>query len=131
MKTIVTSHAPKAIGPYVQGTASGNLLFTSMQLPVDVASGDIPGGIEVQTQLVLMNLHAIAKAAGSSMAHALRITVYLKDMNDFPAMNEVYATFFKEGFPARTTIQVARIPKDALVAMDAIFEIPGTQWGVT
>jgi 2-iminobutanoate/2-iminopropanoate deaminase len=123
MNIISTPHAPEAIGPYSQGTVTGNLLFTSMQIPIDPENGDMPEGIEPQTFQVLMNLKAIAKAAGSSMHKAVKITVYMQDLNDFKAMNRVYAEFFPVDSPARAAVEVDRIPKDVLVAMDAIFEI--------
>lgn len=123
MRTISTPHAPEAIGPYSQGTVTGNLLFTAMQIPFDPDSGTIPEGIEPQTYQVLMNLKAIAREAGSSLDNALKVTVYLQDLNDFQAMNNVYATFFENEPPARAAVEVDRIPKDVLVAMDAVFEI--------
>jgi len=123
MRTISTPHAPEAIGPYSQGTSSSNLVFSSMQIPIDPETGNIPSGIEAQTEQVLNNLKSIAEAGGSSLDRALKITVYLKDLNDFLAMNEVYATFFSHKPPARAAVEVSRIPKDVLIAMDGIFEI--------
>lgn len=124
MESVSTSKAPAAIGPYSQAIRTGSLLFTSMQIPLDPDTGSIPEGIRKQTALVLANLRAIALAAGTSLQHAVRITVYIKDLSEFQTMNEVYSTFFVDNPPARAAVEVARIPKDALVAMDAIFEIP-------
>lgn len=123
MKTIIsTTAAPAAIGPYSQGTEDGNLVFTSGQLPIDVATGAFAeGGIEAQTRQSLTNVKAVLEAAGSGMGKVIKTTVYLKDMNDFVAMNGVYAEFFSEGnFPSRSAVEVARLPKDALVEIEAI-----------
>ncbi len=123
MKQISTPKAPAAIGPYSQAIRTGNLLFTSMQIPVNPETGLIPNGIDAQTSEVLENLNGLAEAAGTSMDKAVKITVYLRDMNDFQAMNEVYEYFMKGSPPARAAVEVTRIPKDVMVAMDAIFEI--------
>ena len=123
MKKIVsTPNAPAAIGPYSQGAATGGLVITSGQLGLDPASGDFaPGGIEGQTRQSLLNVKAVLEAAGSGMDKVLKTTVFLKDMNDFAAMNKVYAEFFGEGgCPARSAIQVARLPKDGLVEIEAV-----------
>ena len=122
MKTIVsTEKAPAAIGPYAQAVEKGGLIFTSGQLPIDPATGAFPAGIEAQTAQSLTNVRAILAAAGVSMDDVLKTTVFLSDMNDFAAMNKVYATFFSEGcFPARSAIQAARLPKDALVEIEVI-----------
>lgn len=122
MKTIVsTEKAPAAIGPYAQAVEKGGLIFTSGQLPIDPATGAFPAGIEAQTAQSLTNVRAILAAAGVSMDAVLKTTVFLSDMNDFAAMNKVYATFFSEGcFPARSAVQAARLPKDALVEIEVI-----------
>ena len=123
MKTIVsTPQAPAAIGPYSQGIISGSLVYTSGQIPIDPAAGAlVPGGIAEQTRQSLCNVRAILEAAGSSMDQVIKTTVFLQDMNDFAAMNAVYAEFFTEGsFPTRSAVQVARLPKDALVEIEAI-----------
>ena len=122
MKTIIsTEKAPAAIGPYAQAVEKGGLIFTSGQLPIDPATGAFPEGIEAQTAQSLNNVKAILAAAGVSMDAVLKTTVFLRDMNDFAAMNEVYATFFSEGcFPARSAIQAARLPKDALVEIEVV-----------
>jgi len=121
-KVIVsTSKAPSAIGPYSQGVKWKDLVFVSGQIPIDPATGDVKGSeIKVQTEQVLKNLGAILEEAGSSYDRVLKATVFLKDMQDFAAMNEVYATFFKSGPPARIAVQVARLPKDVLVEIDAV-----------
>lgn len=125
MKTIVsTDKAPAAIGPYSQGVKVGNLLFTSGQIPLDPATGTFPEGIQAQARQSLTNVKAILAEAGVSMDQVIKTTVFLKDMNDFAAMNEVYATFFTEGkYPARSAVEVARLPKDVLVEIEAIAEL--------
>jgi 2-iminobutanoate/2-iminopropanoate deaminase len=120
-KIISTEAAPAAIGPYSQGVEANGLLITSGQLPLDPATGKFPEGIAAQTRQSLTNVKAILAAAGTDLDHVLKTTVFLKDMNDFAAMNEVYATFFTEGsFPARSAVEVARLPKDALVEIEVI-----------
>ncbi len=123
MKNIVsTTSAPAAIGPYSQGVATTGLVFTSGQLGLDPATGAFAeGGIAAQTRQSLSNVKAVLEAAGSGMDKVIKTTVYLKDMNDFAEMNKVYAEFFGEGgYPARSAIEVARLPKDGLVEIEAI-----------
>ena len=122
MRTIIaTEKAPAAIGPYSQANKFGNLVITTGQLPIDMATGAFPEGIEAQTKASLENVKTILENAGSSMDKVLKTTVFLKDINDFAAMNGVYATFFSEGsYPSRSAIEVARLPKDALVEIEAI-----------
>lgn len=122
MKQIVsTAKAPAAIGPYSQAISVGSLMITSGQLPLDPATGAFPEGIAAQTRQSLTNVKAILEAAGTDMDHVIKTTVFLKDMNDFGAMNEAYAAFFKEGsYPARSAVEVARLPKDALVEIEVI-----------
>ena len=122
MRTIIaTDKAPAAIGPYAQGNRLGNLIITSGQLPIDMATGTMPQGIEAQTECSLKNVRAILEAGGSSMDKVIKTTVFLKDMGDFGAMNGVYARFFQEGsYPSRSAVEVARLPKDALVEIEAI-----------
>ena len=122
MRTIIaTEKAPAAIGPYYQANKFGNLVITSGQLPIDMVTGAFPEGIEAQTKASLENVKTILENAGSSMDKVLKTTVFLKDINDFAAMNGVYATFFSEGsYPSRSAIEVARLPKDALVEIEAI-----------
>ncbi len=123
-KEISTAAAPAAIGPYAQGICIGNLVYTSGQLPIDVATGTMPETIEEQTRNSLTNVKAILEAAGSGMDKVIKTTVFLKDMNDFAAMNGVYQTFFEAGkYPARSAVQVARLPKDALVEIEAVAEV--------
>ena len=121
-QAIITDKAPGAIGPYSQGVQTSSLVFTSGQIPIDPATGDFVGdSIREQTKQVLKNVQAVLEAAGSSLDKVLKMTVFLKNMEDFGAMNEVYAGFFTEGkFPARSAIEVARLPKDALVEIEAI-----------
>ena len=121
MKVINTSKAPKAIGPYSQAIEANGLVITSGQLPIDPATGEFaPGGIKEQTRQSLTNAKAILKEAGISLANVMKTTVFLSDMNDFAAMNEVYAEFFNEPFPARSAIAVKTLPKNALVEVECI-----------
>jgi 2-iminobutanoate/2-iminopropanoate deaminase len=122
MKQAVSSpDAPKAIGPYSQAVRAGQLLFVSGQVPLDPATGQIVAGdIAAQTRRVFENLGAVLKAGGRSFADVVRTTVYLADMNDFATVNEIYGTYFSEPYPARATVQVARLPKDARVEIDVI-----------
>ena len=122
MKNIIrTAAAPAAIGPYSQAIDLGAMVITSGQLPIDPATGAFPEGIKEQTRQSLTNVKAILEAAGLSMDAVAKTTVFLSDMNNFGAMNEVYATFFTEGsYPARSAVEVARLPKDALVEIEVI-----------
>jgi len=122
MKEAVSSpNAPKAIGPYSQAVRAGQLLFVSGQVPLDPATGQIVAGdIETQTRRVFDNLAAVLKAGGRSFADVVRTTVFLADMNDFTAVNDVYGTYFSAPYPARATVQVARLPKDARIEIDLI-----------
>jgi 2-iminobutanoate/2-iminopropanoate deaminase len=116
-----TAEAPKAIGPYSQAIRAGQLLFASGQIPTDPATGAIvDGDVAAQTRRVFDNLGAVLKAANLSFADVVKTTVFLADMNDFAAMNEVYGKYFSEPYPARATVQVARLPKDARVEIDLI-----------
>ncbi len=120
-KVYQAENAPAAIGPYSVATGGGPFVFTSGQLGIDPRMNEIvPGGIEAQTRQVLTNLQEILKAADSCIDNVVKTTVYLQDMNDFPKMNAVYAEFFAKNPPARTTIQVAGLPKKALVEIDAV-----------
>ena len=120
-KIIATTNAPGAIGPYSQAIAVNGFVYTSGQLPLDPATGAFPEGIEAQTRQSLTNVKAILEAAGTNMNKVVKTTVFLKDMNDFAAMNGVYATFFAEGScPARSAVEVARLPKDAMVEIEVI-----------
>ncbi len=120
-RTIATDRAPRAIGPYVQAVQVGEWVFVSGQIALDPETGDlVPGGIEEQTERVLQNLRAILEAAGSSLEKVVKTTVYLADLNDFAKMNEVYARYFPGEKPARATVEVSRLPRDARIEMDAI-----------
>lgn len=120
-QAVSTDQAPKAIGPYSQGIRAANLLFVSGQVPIDPATGNlIEGDIAAQTRRVFENISAILKAAGASLDNVARTTVFLADMGDFAAMNEVYAGYFKTPAPARSTVQAARLPKDARIEIDVI-----------
>ena len=120
-KVISTALAPAAIGPYAQAVATGDLVITSGQLPINPATGAFPEGIAEQTRQSLENVKAILAQAGTGMDRIIKTTVFLSDMNNFGAMNEVYATFFTEGnYPARSAVEVARLPKDALVEIEVI-----------
>ena len=120
-KSIVsTAKAAPAAGPYSQATHTEQFVFASGQLPIDPVSGDIPDGIEQQTRQSLANLSAVLEAGGASLASVLKTTVFLKNMNDFAKMNEVYAARFTSNHPARSTIEVARLPKDALVEIEVV-----------
>jgi 2-iminobutanoate/2-iminopropanoate deaminase len=125
-KSIVTTEkAPKALGPYSAGVTTGFMLFTAGQVGIDPATGKIvEGGIQAQTRQALTNLAAILDAAGSSLSRVVKTTVFLQDMGEFALMNEVYATFFSEEFPARSAVQVAALPAGAAVEIEAIALLP-------
>ena len=122
MKEIIaTESAPRAIGPYSQAVRAGNLIFASGQIPIDPATGEfVSGEIAEQTEQVLRNISAVFEAAGASLNQVVKTTVFLADMDDFTAMNDVYARFFGEHRPARATVQAARLPRDAKVEIEAI-----------
>ena len=118
---ISTSNAPAALGPYSQAIRWGDLIFVSGQIPIDPATSQVVGDdVAAQTERVLQNLTAILEAAGASLGQVLKTTVYLRDLNDFGKMNEVYARFFSEQPPARATLQVARLPRDVSVEIEAV-----------
>ena len=119
-KVIATLNAPGAIGPYSQAIDTGTFVFASGQIPINPADGKIPDGIKAQTQQAIANAAAILNEAGLSLDNVVKTTVYLHDMGDFQAMNEVYATFFPNNPPARSAVEVARLPKDAMVEIEAI-----------
>ena len=117
---IDTKNAPGAIGPYSQGMIVGNLVYTSGQLPIDMATGELVQDVKLATKASLDNVKAILEEAGTSMDKIFKNTVFVKDLNDFNAVNEVYATYFKSNPPARSCVQVAKLPKDAVVEIEAI-----------
>ena len=118
---IATEAAPQAIGPYAQAVTLGDFVFTSGQIPIDPKTGAfVEGGIAEQTEQVLRNLAEVLRAAGTNLEGVLKTTVFLADMNDFAAMNEVYGRYFSNEPPARSTVQAARLPRDARIEIDAI-----------
>lgn len=120
-EVIATDKAPAAIGPYVQATKLGELVFTSGQIPLDPATMEIvAGGVEAQAEQVMKNLVAVLKAAGADTSNVLKTTCFLSDMNNFVAFNQVYARYFGDSAPARSCVEVARLPKDVLVEVEAI-----------
>jgi len=121
MKIIRTTEAPQAIGPYSQAVAAGGFVFCCGQIPVDPATGQIvDGDVAAQTERVLKNLEAVLNAAGSGLSKVVKTTVFLKDLNEFKSMNEVYARFFPQDPPARSTVEASRLPLGARVEIDAI-----------
>ncbi len=122
MKEIIsTENAPGAIGPYSQAVKTGNLIFVSGQIPIDPKTGEfVSSEIKTQTEQVLKNLSAILQAAGSKLENVVKTTVFLADMNDFAAMNEIYGKYFNENKPARATVEAARLPRDARVEIECI-----------
>ena len=125
MKDIVlTDKAPKPIGPYSQAVKSGGFMFASGQVALDPKTNEFFGGdIRQQTERVMENIKAVVEAAGSNLHHVIKTTVFLKSMNDFAAMNEVYAKYFIAAPPARSTVEVARLPKDALIEIDVVVSL--------
>jgi 2-iminobutanoate/2-iminopropanoate deaminase len=120
-KSINTNKAPAAIGPYSQGIDIGNLIFSSGQIPVNPSTGEIAGGdIEEQTKQVLENLKNVLLADGSDLSKVIKTTVFIKDMNHFSKINEIYAQYFIEPYPARSCVEVARLPKDVLIEIEAV-----------
>jgi len=117
---VSTLNAPGAIGPYSQGVKIGSLIFTSGQLPINLQSGELVADIEGATKQSLDNVKAILESAGATMDKIIKTVVFLRDMNDFAAMNTVYATYFPSNPPARSAVQVARLPKDAIIEIEAI-----------
>jgi 2-iminobutanoate/2-iminopropanoate deaminase len=118
---VIAEKAPKAIGPYSAGVKAGQFVFTAGQLGIDPQSGEfVSGGIKEETRQALSNLKAVLEAAGTNLASVVKTTVFLRDMNEFSEMNEIYGEFFKEDHPARSAVQVARLPKDGAVEIEAI-----------
>jgi 2-iminobutanoate/2-iminopropanoate deaminase len=123
LKIVTTPEAPAAIGPYAQAVRTGNLLFTSGQIPLTTAGVIVTGGIQEQTQQVLNNLKAVLAAEGATFRDVVKATVFLKDMNQFTEFNSVYASYFGEHTPARSTVEVARLPRDVFVEIELIAAI--------
>ena len=125
LKQVRTDNAPAAIGPYSQGIVASGFLFTAGQIALDPATGQvITGDVKAQTERVMTNLSEVLAAAGASWRHVVKTTVFLADMNDFPAVNETYARLLGDARPARSTVQVAGLPRGVLVEIDAIAELP-------
>lgn len=121
METISTENAPGAIGPYSQAIKAGGMVYCSGQIPINIATGEfVSDDVAEQTEQVLKNLRAVLEAAGSSLDKVVKTGVFLADMNDFAAMNEVYGRYFSDNKPARATVQAARLPRDAKVEIDCI-----------
>ena len=120
-KIVATEKAPAAIGPYAQANIIGNFVFTSGQIPLDPATGTlVEGGIEEQTRQVFQNLQAVLEEAGSGLDKIIKTTCFMDNMGDFAKMNEVYAEFFSGQFPSRSAVEVAKLPKDALIEIEAV-----------
>lgn len=119
-KQVTTKNAPAAIGPYSQAITVNGMLYTSGQLPIDAVSGEMPEGIEAQTKASLQNVKGILEERGLGMESVVKTLVFLQNMSDFAKMNEVYAQFFAEPYPARSCVEVAKLPKDALVEIECI-----------
>jgi len=120
MKAVSTDKAPKAAGPYSQAVIHDGLVYVSGQIPVDPATGSIPEGMAAQAEQALKNLSAVLEAAGSGAGKALKVTVFISDMSQFAAVNEVYAKFFTEPYPARTCVESPHLPKGVMIEIDAI-----------
>ena len=121
MKNVIsTDQAPAAIGPYSQAIEVNGMVYTSGQIPVNPATGEIPEGIKAQAEQVMKNVKNLLEAAGTGMSKVVKTTVFIKDMNDFTAINEIYAAYFEGDCPARSCVEVARLPKDVLMEMEAI-----------
>ena len=123
LETVATTNAPAAIGPYSQAMKFGNLLFTSGQIPLGLDGQIVEGGIAEQTHQVFQNLQAVLAEAGATLSSVIKATVFIKDMNQFAALNEIYASYFGDHKPARSTVEVARLPKDVLVEIELIASI--------
>ncbi|SDY95251.1 RidA family protein [Thermoactinomyces sp. DSM 45892] len=120
MQKIETNHAPQAIGPYVQGMVVGDMIFTSGQIPLTAKGELVAGGIVEQTHQVLRNVEAVLQEAGVGLTQVVKTTLFIKDMNQFQTINEIYAEYFTDHRPARSCVEVARLPKDVLIEMEVI-----------
>ena len=123
MKTVSTDKAPAAIGPYSQAQIAGGLVYTSGQIAIDPATGELAQGLEAQAHQVFKNLSNLLKAAGSDMSRVIKTTVFIRHMDDFAAVNAIYAQYFTEPYPARSCVEVGHLPKDALLECEAIAEL--------
>lgn len=123
MKEIKTTNAPAALGPYSQGIVMGSLLFTSGQVPIDPATGNIPATVEEQAEQALTNVANVIKAGGGNIENTVKTTVFIKNMDDFSKINAVYEKYFTEPYPARSCVEVARLPKDVFLEIEAIVEL--------
>lgn len=123
MKEIKTNNAPSAIGPYSQAVITNNMVFTSGQIPVNPLTGEIPDGIENQAKQVFENLKNLLEASGAGIENVVKTTVFIKDMQDFPKVNAIYETYFTKPYPARSCVEVSRLPKDVLIEVEAIAKI--------
>lgn len=123
MQEVKTDKVPGAIGPYSQASIAGGFVFTSGQIPVNPGTGEIPAGISAQTKQVFENIKNVLSAAGTSMENVVKTTVFIKNMADFQAVNEVYASYFTAPYPARACVEVSRLPKDVLLEVEAIAEV--------
>lgn len=123
MKTVSTNRAPEALGPYAQAQIAGGLVFTSGQIGIDPESGEIAVGLEAQARQVFQNLAALLEDAGTDLSRAVKTTVFIKNMNDFAAINAIYAQYFTEPYPARSCVEVARLPKDVFLECEVVAEI--------
>lgn len=123
MKEIQTNNAPAAVGPYSQAVVTNNMLFTSGQIPVNPLTGEIPDGIEAQANQVFTNLKNLLEAAGTSIAKAVKTTVFIQNMDDFAKVNQIYETYFSAPYPARSCVEVSKLPKGVLIEVEAIAEV--------
>lgn len=119
-KEIITKNAPKAIGPYSQGIEVGNMIYLSGQIPINTVTGDIAIGIEKQTKQVLENIKALLESKLMGMDSVVKTTIFLSDMNNFSKVNEIYSSYFESPYPARSTVEVSRLPKDVLIEIETI-----------
>ncbi|MCI9569755.1 MAG: RidA family protein [Lachnospiraceae bacterium] len=119
-KVISTTNAPAAIGPYSQAIEANGFVFASGQIPVNPASGEIPAGIEAQAEQVMTNMKNLLEAAGTSLDHVVKTTVFIKSMDDFATINGIYSKYFEKDCPARSCVEISRLPKDVLLEMEAI-----------
>ncbi len=123
MKEIKTTNAPAAIGPYSQAIVSGNMLYTSGQIPVDPATGNIPDGVEAQAHQVFKHIKSLLAAAGAQMSQVVKTCVFIQNMDDFATINEIYAQYFTEPYPARSCVEVAKLPKGVLLEVETVTEL--------